>query len=59
MFAISQAIFHYIVFFTPPEIQQIRYITRNCVEKYPIQREMKRAIQFQAKKWFHDTILPP
>ena len=57
MIATLQAIcYWYFELLTPPEIKQIRFITRYYVSKIMPQLVMKMATPFQAKMWFHNTI---
>ena len=55
MIGTLQAICYYLIeLLTPPEIKQIRFITRECVSKYCYQLVTKMVTPFQDKMWFHN-----
>ena len=41
---------------TPPDIRQIRYITRECVSKIMLPTRDKNGYPISGQDWFHNTI---
>ena len=58
MIATLQAIcYWFFELLTPPEIKQIRFITHDRVSKIMPPTRDEDGYPFQAKMWFHNTIL--
>ena len=58
MIATLQAICYSVIFelLSPPEIKQIRFITRECVSKILLPTRDKDGYPISGHVWFHNTI---